>query len=78
MAANFTPGCQTVQRQYFPPAPVACATTMRNILFLREVCACIAPQQKRQTAGPRGQADMAPQTRIERATCPLGGGCSIH
>jgi hypothetical protein len=21
---------------------------------------------------------VAPQTRIERATCPLGGGCSIH
>src|SRR5260221_1555522 len=21
---------------------------------------------------------LAPQTRIERATCPLGGGCSIH
>ena len=21
---------------------------------------------------------VAPRTRIERATCPLGGGCSIH
>ncbi len=21
---------------------------------------------------------LAPRTRIERATCPLGGGCSIH
>ncbi len=23
-------------------------------------------------------ANLAPRTRIERATCPLGGGCSIH
>ena len=22
--------------------------------------------------------EVAPRTRIERATCPLGGGCSIH
>lgn len=26
----------------------------------------------------RKEADLAPRTRIERATCPLGGGCSIH
>ncbi len=26
----------------------------------------------------RAVGGVAPRTRIERATCPLGGGCSIH
>ena len=58
-----------------------CAQSVLNLVFLLALVSPSVPKESLGDPVHSGLCDirrMAPSTRIERVTLPLGGGCSIH